>query len=82
MLLSMITVATTTSCHHCGRQVEDAMHLMLCDRCLDARLAQLEPTPAHNVGAVTFATFGRRAALPLWQAGPTEAAAFCSAAAA
>jgi hypothetical protein len=58
---AMKTIAITTSCQHCGRPVEDAMHLLLCDGCLDARLAQLEPTPAHAVGAAAFAAFERLA---------------------
>lgn len=52
---------TTTSCHSCGRRVEDAMHVMLCDGCLDARLAQLKPIPVPSVGATIFAAFERRA---------------------
>jgi NMD protein affecting ribosome stability and mRNA decay len=36
----MKTIVITTSCHYCGRRVEDAMHVMLCDRCLDTRLAE------------------------------------------
>jgi hypothetical protein len=56
----MTTIVITTSCHCCGRRVEDAMHVMLCDRCLDARLAKLEPTPARAFGAVGFAAFERR----------------------
>jgi hypothetical protein len=52
-----MTIVITTSCHHCGRRVEDAMHVMLCDSCLDARLAQLEPLPARALGAAVFAAF-------------------------
>jgi NMD protein affecting ribosome stability and mRNA decay len=50
-----------TSCHHCGHQVKDAMHVMLCDSCLDARLAQLISIPARAAGADGFAAFDRRA---------------------
>ena len=54
----MTTIAiNTSSCHSCGRRVEDAMHLMLCDRCLDARLAQLKPMPVRALGAAAFAAF-------------------------
>ena len=56
----MRTIVITTSCHHCGRRVEDAMHVMLCDRCLDTRLARLERVPAHALGAAAFAAFERR----------------------
>jgi len=45
MLLAMTTTTTATSCRCCGRQVEDVMHVMLCDGCLDARLARSERTP-------------------------------------
>jgi hypothetical protein len=31
------------------------MHLMLCDDCLDARLAELEPIPAPAAFAARFA---------------------------
>jgi NMD protein affecting ribosome stability and mRNA decay len=41
----MRTSTTKTKCHCCGRQVEDVMHVMLCDCCLDARLARAERTP-------------------------------------
>jgi hypothetical protein len=57
----MKTIVITTSCHCCGRRVEDAMHVMLCDGCLDVRLAQLEPIPARAAGAAGFAAFERRA---------------------
>jgi hypothetical protein len=56
----MKTIVITTGCHCCGHRVEDAMHVMLCDRCLDARLAQPEPIPARAVGAAGFAAFERR----------------------
>jgi hypothetical protein len=52
---------TTSSCHSCGRGVEDAMHVMLCDRCLDARLAQPKPMPVRALGAAVFAALERRA---------------------
>ena len=57
----MKPIVITTSCHCCGRRVEDAMHVMLCDRCLDTRLAQFEWIPAHALGAAAFAAFERRA---------------------
>jgi hypothetical protein len=57
----MKTIVITSSCHCCGRQVEDAMHVMLCDRCLDARLAELDRVPLHAVGLAAFAAFERRA---------------------
>jgi hypothetical protein len=57
----MKTIAITTSCRHCGRQVEDAMHIMLCDRCLDMRLGQLERAFASAVGAAALAASPRRA---------------------
>jgi hypothetical protein len=56
----MKTIVITSSCHCCGRRVEDAMHVMLCDRCLDTRLAQLEPIPALAAAAAGFAAFDRR----------------------
>jgi hypothetical protein len=56
----MTTIVITTSCHCCGRRVEDAMHVMLCDGCLDARLAELEPVPARAAGTVGFAAFELR----------------------
>ena len=57
----MNTIAITTSCRHCGRQVEDAMHIMLCDGCLDMRLGQLERAFARAAGAAAVAVFERRA---------------------
>jgi hypothetical protein len=56
----MTTTALSTSCHCCGHRVEDAMHLMLCDDCLDARLAELEPIPVPAVFAAGFAALERR----------------------
>ncbi len=56
----MKTIVITPSCHCCGRRVEDAMHLMLCDRCLDTRLAQPEPVSARAAGAPVFAAYYRR----------------------
>jgi hypothetical protein len=40
----MKTTSITTRCRCCGAQVEEAMHVLLCDGCLDARLAELERT--------------------------------------
>jgi hypothetical protein len=37
------------------------MHVMLCDRCLDARLAQLKPVPVRALRAAVFAALERRA---------------------
>jgi hypothetical protein len=51
----MKTIAITASCRCCGREVEDPMQLMLCDGCLDARLARLERTPPHPAGVVRAA---------------------------
>ena len=51
----MKTIAITASCRCCGRDVEGAMHLMLCDDCLDARLARPERTPPHASGAMRAA---------------------------
>jgi hypothetical protein len=51
----MTTIAITARCRGCGHEVEGAMHLMLCDDCLDARLARLERTPPHPAGAMTAA---------------------------
>ena len=33
---------SSTECHGCSGLVECAQHVLLCDSCLDARLAQLE----------------------------------------
>jgi hypothetical protein len=57
----MKTIAITTSCRHCGHQVEDAMHIMLCDGCLDTRLGQLERAFARAAGVAAFAVSPRRA---------------------
>jgi hypothetical protein len=57
----MNTIAIATSCRHCGREVEDAMHIMLCDRCLDTRLGQLERAFARAAGVAAFAVSPRRA---------------------
>jgi anaerobic ribonucleoside-triphosphate reductase len=38
----MNATSTTTHCNCCGELVEGAQHLLLCDCCLDARLAALE----------------------------------------
>jgi hypothetical protein len=51
----MTTIAMTPSCRCCGREVEDAMHVILCDGCLDARLARVERTPAQASGAMRAA---------------------------
>jgi hypothetical protein len=58
----MKTTAITISCRHCGRPVEDAMHVMLCDRCLDARLTQLERTPVFAAGAMRAVALNLRGA--------------------
>ena len=34
----------TTSCRSCNNQVDGAMHVMLCDRCLEAHVVRLERT--------------------------------------
>ena len=51
---------TTTSCNSCGRRVGDAMHLMLCDGCLDKRIAQREPVTARAAWAAISAALDRR----------------------
>jgi hypothetical protein len=51
----MKTIAITASCRCCGRPVDDAMHVILCDDCLDARLERLERTPPHAAGVVRAA---------------------------
>ena len=38
----MKTTSITTSCISCREEVVVAKHLRLCDKCLDARLADLE----------------------------------------
>jgi hypothetical protein len=38
----MKATSTTSHCDSCSALVECAQHLLLCDRCLDARLAALE----------------------------------------
>jgi hypothetical protein len=55
----MTTTLISTSCRCCGHLVEDAMHLMLCDDCLDARLAELEPIPAPALFAARLAALER-----------------------
>ena len=37
------------------------MHVMLCDRCLDSRLAQPKPMHVRALGAAVFAALERRA---------------------
>jgi hypothetical protein len=66
----MRTIAITARCRCCGRRVEDAMHLILCDCCLDARLARPEAAPARAVSPTAAGGFGaeRLRALTL---GPT-----------
>jgi hypothetical protein len=49
-MLTTTTTPTTTSCQSCGTELEGAMHVMLCDDCLKARLAQLERAPAPPAG--------------------------------
>jgi hypothetical protein len=52
----MKATSTTTKCHSCRARVEGAQHLLICDRCLDARLAQLERSfgrPPRWTGALT-----------------------------
>jgi NMD protein affecting ribosome stability and mRNA decay len=56
----MKPIVITTSCHRCGRRVEQAMHVMLCDGCLDTRLTELERRPARVLGAAAFAALERR----------------------
>ena len=43
----MKATSTPTKCHSCRAQVEGAQHLLICDSCLDARLAQLERSLAR-----------------------------------
>jgi hypothetical protein len=52
MLLPMST--NGTSCQGCGRPVEQVVHVLLCDRCLDARLAQ--PARAERRGRLRTLT--------------------------
>ena len=40
----MKTASITTSCISCRDEVAGAKHVRLCDKCLDARLADLERT--------------------------------------
>jgi hypothetical protein len=42
--------ATSTNCHcdSCSAPVECAQHLLLCDRCLDARMAALERSSGRS----------------------------------
>jgi hypothetical protein len=69
----MNATSTTTHCDSCSGLVEGAQHLLLCDSCLDARLAQLErsvrrpprwtgtlrwPTAARSDGLGSSLTFG------------------------
>jgi hypothetical protein len=57
MLFAMKATSTTTHCHTCSALVECAQHLPLCDRCLDARLAQLERglgRPPRRSGALRW----------------------------
>jgi hypothetical protein len=62
MLSAMKTPTIPTSCQCCGRRVEDVMHVMLCDGCLDARLAQPERTPRRPaLAAATLLKRGRTA---------------------
>jgi Zn finger protein HypA/HybF involved in hydrogenase expression len=49
----MRTTALTSNCHQCGRRVEDAMHVMLCDRCLDARLTEQQGSAVERIRALT-----------------------------
>lgn len=60
---AMKTIAISTSCHCCGRRVTNAMHLILCDGCLDRRIAQVEPMPARAAGVAVFAALDRRVAV-------------------
>jgi hypothetical protein len=46
MLCAMKATSIPTKCHSCRARVEGAQHLPICDRCLDARLTQLE----HSLG--------------------------------
>jgi hypothetical protein len=46
-----MTIPITTSCHGCGTEVEGVMHVMLCDGCLDERLAQPERAPDRPAGS-------------------------------
>ena len=54
----MRTIAITARCRCCGRRVEDAMHLILCDGCLDARLARPEPAAARALSPNGAGGFG------------------------
>jgi hypothetical protein len=41
-----------SSCQSCGTQIAGVMHVLLCDGCLEARLAELEPMPGRTARAV------------------------------
>lgn len=45
----MKTTSITTSCISCREEVVVAQHLRLCDKCLDARLVDLERTRRWSV---------------------------------
>jgi len=45
----MKTTSITTSCISCRGEVVVTKHLRLCDKCLDARLADLERTQRWSV---------------------------------
>jgi hypothetical protein len=45
----MKTTSITTSCISCREEVAVAKHLSLCDKCLDARLVDLERTRRWSV---------------------------------
>jgi hypothetical protein len=45
----MKTTCITTSCISCREEFVVAKHLRLCDKCLDARLADLERTRRWSV---------------------------------
>jgi hypothetical protein len=53
----MKTTAIAASCRQCGCGVEDAMLVILCDCCLDARLAYLDRAPAFGTGMRRTAGF-------------------------
>jgi len=54
----MKATSTPTKCHSCRARVEGAQHLPICDGCLDARLAQLERSPARPPRWTRSFTFG------------------------
>jgi hypothetical protein len=63
----MKTTSITTGCISCHEAVDGAQHVLLCDECSDARLADLERTHRWSAGRRAARGWQRRALRGEWK---------------